>query len=508
MAFATFPAIENPTNFEMNSKNQQRSLERKSPWKRSLRRFFQNVWVEISIGLLVVVSVGLTLYEVIVWTEAGSYERALESEFFRRVEFINDLITYVFIVELTLRYLAATSKKQYFFEFWLDILAVVPQFRAFRAFRAMRLLRLFRILRFLGVATRIANHFPSIFRRGTTEYLVMCALLVVTVVFSTVLMMSFEKSTISADIPETEQFTFENSFWFSVYSLFAGEPTPMTPTTRSGRIVAVFVMFMGLTIFAMFTGTVSAYMVETFRVEKNNYDLDDVEDHIIICGWNTKTEIIIKEFRASARSRKTPIIVIADVDLAKLGVTGEVTKEFLFIRDDFTRVTALERAQISRAKTCIILADISQGRSEQDADARTILAALTCESMNPEVYTCAELMNRSYGGHLDLGRVNDYVVSGEYAGYMLAQAAMNHGLMGVLEELLTHQHGQVFYRVRVPDDWEGKNYIDCMIELKKKYNATLVAVQHENGEMTVNPDEHIFETGDEMVIMSKGEITL
>lgn len=491
----------------MNKKKATERKKRDSEWRRGLRRFFQNIWVEIGIGCLVIFSVGLTIYEVVV-DSAGAIEKVDGlRERLQLVETINEVVTWIFIVELSLRFVCAASKRQFFFEFWLDILAVVPTFRAFRAFRAMRLLRLFRILRFFGVANRIANHFPSIFRKGTTEYLVMGGMLVVTVIFSTVLMVSFESSTLeSAD--ETQRFTFENSFWFSVYSLFAGEPTPMTPTTRSGRVVAVFVMFMGLTIFAMFTGTVSAYMVETFRVEKKMIDLDDIDQHIIICGWNTKTEIIIQEFRASSRTKSTPIIVVADVDLEKVGVTPELRKEFDLIRDDFTRVSALERAQISRAKTCIILADQSKGRGEQDADARTILAALTCESMNPDVYTCAELINRSYSGHLDLGRVNDYVVSGEYAGYMLAQSALNHGLGGVLEELLTHQHGQVFHRSRVPDKWEGKNYLDCMIDLKKNHNATLVAVQHQGGEMIVNPDEHTFELGDEMVIMSNGEFSI
>lgn len=491
----------------MAVKNKIDSVENQPLWQKRLRKFFQLIWVELCIGLLVVISVGLTLYEVVAMNSLGAatpVEQMPQPLIW--IEWVNDLITLIFTIELTLRFFAAQTKKQFFMEFWLDILAVIPQFRAFRAFRAMRLLRLFRILRFFGVATRIANHFPSVFRRGTTEYLVMCGLLIVTVIFSTVLMMSFERASLGSDVA-SERFTFENSFWFSIYSLFAGEPTPMIPSTRSGRIVAVFVMFMGLTIFAMFTGTVSAYMVETFRVEKNAIDLDDVENHIIICGWNTKTEIIIKEYRASRKSLKTPIVVIADVDLGKLGVPEEFRKQFLFIRDDFTRVTALQRARIHTAKTCIILADIGKGRSEQDADARTILAALTCESLNPQVYTCAELMNRSYGGHLDLGRVNDYVVSGEYAGYMLAQSAMNHGLMGVLDELMTHQHGQVFHRVQVPNSWAGKDYLECMIDLKKNYNSTLVAVQHESGEMTVNPEEHTFEVGDEMVIMSKDEVT-
>ena len=62
-----------------------------------------------------------------------------------------------------------------------------------------------------------------------------------------------------------------------------------------------------------------------------------------------------------------------------------------FPNDDFTKVATLEKAGIHRANTCIILSDMSQGRSVQDADARTILAALTVEKLNLDIYTCAEI---------------------------------------------------------------------------------------------------------------------
>jgi voltage-gated potassium channel len=227
----------------------------------------------------------------------------------------------------------------------------------------------------------------------------------------------------------------------------------------------------------------------------------------VICGWNSKSEIIVQEYRAVKGSMSnSPIVVIAQLEQEVS--TQELGAKVYFLYDDFTRVAALEKAGIHRARTCIILADTSGGRSEQDADARTILAALTVEKLNPAVYTCAELLNRSYGTHLKMGHVNDYVVSGEYSAYMLAQAAMNRGLMGVFTELLTYQRGNEFYRLSLPAKWHGRTYLELFVDLKKTRNATLVAVHPVEGEMLVNPRDHTFAPGDEVVVIAQDEMTI
>ncbi len=130
------------------------------------------------------------------------------------------------------------------------------------------------------------------------------------------------------------------------------------------------------------------------------------------------------------------------------------------------------------------------------------------EKLNPAVYTCAELMNRSYASHLKMGHVNDCVVSGEYGAYMLAQAAMNRGLMGVFSELLTYQHGNEFYRTNVPSHWIGKNFNELFVQLKTTHNAILVAVHRVSGEMVVNPANHTFSDGDEIVVIAEHDIQL
>jgi voltage-gated potassium channel len=307
-------------------------------------------------------------------------------------------------------------------------------------------------------------------------------------------------------VPESDQFTLGNSFWYSIYTLFAGEPTPIIPQTISGRIVTVFIMFMGLTLFAIFAGTVSAYMVDRFRAEGKVVNWDEIFDHVVVCGWTSKTEIIIREYRADREFQMTPVVVVAQIDLDTSVIPTDIRDNVIFLNDDFTRVSALERAGIHRAKTCIILADTSGGRSEQDADARTILAALTVEKIAPQVQTSAELLHRTYGTHLDLGQVNSYVVSGEYGAYMLAQEAMNRGSMGVIDELLTCQRGNEFYRYPVLEKWVGMTFTDLMNELKTEHNAILVGVHPAGKKVIVNPVSHVFAASDQIVAISEEQI--
>jgi voltage-gated potassium channel len=304
-----------------------------------------------------------------------------------------------------------------------------------------------------------------------------------------------------------DDFNLENSFWFSVYTLFAGEPVPSAPKTLTGRIVTVFLMFMGLTIFAIFAGTVSAFMVDRLRVEGKVMNFNDLEDHVVICGWTPKTEIIIKEYRMTKATKSMPIVVISELDSEQLIQTINQIPNVWLISDDFTKMTALTRAGIERAKTCLVLSDTTGGRSEQDADARSILAALTAEKINPDVYTCAELFNRDYASHLDVGHVNDYVISGEYGAHMLAQAARNRGLMDVLSEL----HGNEFHRIKIPDDWIGTAFNEQFAAMKAKRDIVLIAVHSistNNNGPEVNPTDYVFAEGDEVVVISHGDASL
>ncbi len=457
---------------------------------RSLERWFRKPWVELAVGALIVLSIILTLAEFLLTAgavDAAGYQSLV------RIQLVNEVITWAFVVELSLRFLAVWSPRRYLREYWIDLVATIPSlFSGFFAARLMRLFRLLRILRVFGYVSRLSTNYPYIVRKGLVEYITVCGLLVLTVLLGTSAMMLFESG---------NGMSYRDAFWFSLHSLFAGEPIPEAPQSLGGRMVAVSVMFMGLTIFAMFTGTVSAFMVERLRTKGKTVDWERLENHVVICGWNTKAEIIIEEYRASHVSNETPIVVITQWEHEPPTISGSLQSQVTFFNDDFTRVAALERVGIHQADVCIILNDTSAGRTEQDADARTILAALTAEKLNPNVYTCAELNNRDYASHLQMGKVNDFVVSSEHSAYMMAQAALNRGLMDVFKELLTHQHGNQFYRLAVPEVFYGRSFDDVLADMRQTHHALLIAVG-KGREMRVNPSNYTLGPGDEIVVIS------
>jgi voltage-gated potassium channel len=153
--------------------------------------------------------------------------------------------------------------------------------------------------------------------------------------------------------------------------------------------------------FAVITGTVSAVVTQTLRMEAT-VEWEDLENHMIICGWNRKAEIIVREAFAARKENPMQIVVIAKLEGGTIPHIPDpaLRAHVQFLNDDFTKVSALEKAGVKRAATVILLSDTEKGRNERDADARTILAALTVEKLNPKAYTCAELNRREYAQHL------------------------------------------------------------------------------------------------------------
>ena len=462
-------------------------------WQRSLQRFFQLPTVEITIAVLVVVSVVFTIVELSL-LESSPLVPVLDD--------LNQILTWLFVVELTLRFLAAPTKRLFFQEYWLDLLAVLPLLRVFRIVRVMRLIRLLRLLRLFGMLNHHANAFQYILRRGAPEYIIICGLILLSVCFSTFSLVALERGS----YPEWRNL--EQAFWSSFYMLFSGQPLPGVPHTLAGNLVVTFILFMNATIFAMFTGTISAFMVDKLRMEGQVTDWEQFSNHMIICGWNKTAEIIVRQCKAADKNEDIPVVVIAQLDQEPSFNDAKLKEQVRFINDDFTKVSVLEKAGIRRAKTCIILADKSRGRSEQDADARTILAALTVERINPAVYTCAELINREYSAHLEIGQVNDYVVSEEQNGFMLAQSALNPGLMSVFNELLTGQQGNQFYRLLISDRWVGKTFLELFTYLKQTHNAILIAVSGPTGVSQINPNDYRFQYQDYVIIIAQPKIQL
>jgi len=465
-----------------------------------LEHFINHKYTDLAVAFLILLSILVLTLEIL-------WEKPHPSARFHLCVLINDIITFIFIVELTIRFLTYHKKKRFFKSYWLDIIAVIPIFRAFRIIRFLRLLRIFRMglllnRRFFSVS--------RVFREGVKEYLVVFFIIIMLILAGgmAIRLLEGESNPAFGSLIET--------LWWSTLSLISGEPINTIPTTFWGKLIALVIMLGGLTLFAVFTGVVSAVMVQKLKGGMNvkDLELEDLRDHIIICGWHRSAGLIIEEFHSDKEYRLTPVVLIAEFNSDPPLNYDFVDRNRIFIlKADYTKIEVLKRAGVENAKIAFILPDKSIDRSDQDRDARSVLAALIIEKMNKNIFTCVELLNRDNETHLHMAGVEEVIVSDEYSGTIMAAAARNQGIISVLNELFTSKYGNQLYKLIISPSWVGKTVNELFLWLKSKYNAILLAIENKdrNGShhTLVNPDNKTtFKDGDRIIIISNERVFL
>lgn len=469
-----------------------------------LARFFARPAFETVLGALILTSAALTVVETTQVSPSVGVLRIVQG------------ISVLFAVELAARSWMAKSTKSFLREYWLDVISVLPLgsvlWAPFTAgsvesfgptwLGSLALLRIFRLMRLLKIARHRALHFPSVIRKGAREVFFASGIVMLAVVFASSALVLLERDSNPA------LNTFGQAFWFSLYSVVATEPVPGPPQTFGGHVVSLFVILTGLFTFATVVGTISALVTDRMHAPDLRVDWEDLVDHLIVCGFSRKAEIVVREYIMAYPDDRQPIVIVAEFEneLPQLKDPA-VRARVQFLNDDFTKLEALEKAGVRRAARCILLADSSKGRKERDVDARTVLAALTIERLNPGIYTVAEINRREHAHHLEMGKVNAYVVGGEQSAFLLAQSAITRGVMGVFDELMTRKAGNHFLRATVPSKWRGKTFVDLLAHVKKEHDALLVGV--DRGErIELNPTNYVFQGGEDVVVISTKDVRL
>lgn len=459
-----------------------------------LDRFIHAPLTELALILLILLSVILVPVQV-------AFERADANFSYRVVDLIQNLLTGLFTIELIIRYVAARKKRRFFRHYWLDIIAVLPFSHTFRLLRVLRILRLLRVGILLN---RNLNRTSSPLAASIGIQIGVFLIVGLIILGGAIAIYLLEGS-------QNKNFSsLSDSLWWSFFTLVSGEPIGGEAKTDAGRIVTLMVILGGMTMFAVFTGVVSAVMVQKLKtvLEVKYLELDELRDHIIICGWNRGGHLIIEELQAAPDTRNSPIVVVAEFTETPEQELKRLNRSHLyFYTGDYTIIDVLESVGIHHASRAILLADATHPRSDQDRDARTVLAALTIEKLHPGIYTCAQLLDRKNNVQLRAAGVEDVIIADELASHLIATSARNQGSLEVLAELLTVQVGNQFYKISLPQQWEGISFWEAAQRLKDQFDTILVAVERRtNGRRgtLVNPPKELqLVEGDCLVVIAR-----
>ncbi|MBT4087419.1 MAG: hypothetical protein HOE30_02905, partial [Deltaproteobacteria bacterium] len=192
---------------------------------------------------------------------------------------------------------------------------------------------------------------------------------------------------------------------------------------------------------------------------------------LIICGWKPQLiemlDFIINQHQFH-KVDWNKISVVANIDAATAENFNSHFRDVPFVElfnGDFADRQTLKQAGLLHAKKVIILAETDSGKTFEEIDAQTVLAAMLIGSMNKQVYKAAEILDQRYEESLIQANVEEIFLEDEFIRIMLANSSHGLGITKILSELINLNHTLIDIR-----DIEAKYINHNFIELYKGYN--------------------------------------
>ena len=400
-----------------------------------------------------------------------------------------------FIIEYVARFYLAPSKSIFLRTHVIDLIALLPILRFFRLARILRLIRVIKIIRSSQWGALIARRSSGVgaeIQGKVVEASVIIFIMVTIILTGSVGILIFEKG-------QNDQFQgFMDGIWWSIVTLTTVGYGDKFPVTIGGRVLAIVIMLLGLSFFALITGFVSSFIMQRYRKEEyTGMDLIGVKKHIIICGWNSNAPTVLEELLELYKREMMHFVIIAEEQPEAI-----FSDRTHFVKGDFTKKEILQRAQIEYASSVIILADSTTERSSQDIDARSILTSLAVEKINPEIYTCIELLSPENVDHVINAGVDEYIISATYTGNLLAHSVKNPGITKVYNELLKSTEGNQIFKTKVSTDIINRSFKDCAVEHLQNKSGILIGLER-NNQYLINPQDELIREDDSLLLIAR-----
>lgn len=220
--------------------------------------------------------------------------------------------------------------------------------------------------------------------------------------------------------------------------------------------------------------------------------------HIVICGWNDNGRRLVADLLLSDQ---TPTVRV--VSPTALQPSNTRIQRVEFILADPSTAAGLRAVEVDKADVVVILGDIRDGRSRQDADARTILTGLSIEQLRPQVHTIAELFSTDNIFHAKNAGVNEVIISGTHTGAMLSQAVQSPGVLAVFGDLFLSGRGSRLRETPLPEDLDGASFLQAYSALLTEQQGVLIGLRRAGRIQAGLGPETTMAAGDRVILLQR-----
>jgi voltage-gated potassium channel len=267
------------------------------------------------------------------------------------------------------------------------------------------------------------------------------------------------------------------------------------PDSDAGKLFTVLLLFAGVAVFFYIAGVVVDVITrgDVFGERRRRREIQDLRDHVIICGFGRVGRSVAAEFQAAGAQ-------FVVVDHNPQSVAAAQAFGDLVIEGDGTRDEDLTRAGIEHAKALVASAD---------SDEANVFITLSARAMRPDLVIVARASVDATARKLALAGANRVVQPYTTAGLQIATVVLKPQVAAFLD-IATTAGGAMpdlrFEEIVVSPDCDpcGRSIKD--LRIRDATGAMVVAIRKHDGTLDVTPNpDAIFEAGDVLIGVGTSE---
>ncbi len=263
-----------------------------------------------------------------------------------------------------------------------------------------------------------------------------------------------------------------------------------TPKGLSAEALTIAVVLSGVAIFGYFAAQIFDSIAHrllggAWREKKRRKMIDDLRDHIIVCGYGRVGRRAAEELRQAG----VPYVVLDFSDEAR--ASAESIGD-LFIEGSGAEDQDLARAGIDRARGVLIASD-------DDGD--NMYITLSAKSQRPELPVIARASTEEAERKLRLAGADRVVTPYATAGRVMAQLMIKPQVASFLNSLTSSDQPEMsFEEIEVKSTCGAVGLTIGELEVAKQTGANIVAVRKHDGRLEVRPTKETLLEEDDVIV--------